>query len=292
MKCKKHFSDVSSSVGVCASCLRERLLFLIDAQSQAHHRRLTPPDDKLHQQQIPVRPPIVFPSSVSPYISRRKSDASSRDADLSEQLRQRFFSTPQVVPTANKKKSKFNVISKLFRSRSTKSAHPMSDPATDPSFPVSNSGKNAGDRKISTLGLFSLDETSAYDGRRGRWFGSRNRGMSPDVREDESDERSLSPEQWKRTPSSARGSNRTGQARVKASPARSHVVSGIGICLSPLMRPSPSRIWKGVGPGGAAEAAYSGEIRSTVMPHLSTAASLRANRSRKLADLGRFNHNR
>ena len=32
MKCKKHTSDLSSTVGVCASCLRERLIALVAAR--------------------------------------------------------------------------------------------------------------------------------------------------------------------------------------------------------------------------------------------------------------------
>lgn len=302
MRCKKHFSvDVSSTVGVCASCLRERLCVVIGVEPRAHQLEDRPklPHHRRHQ---PSQPPLVFPRSVSPYISHRKSDPSPAvDYDHRRSLQEiRFFSTPQVDPTTTKmkKKSKFHMISNLFRSRSAKSAPPASDPFSDPAFSVSGSISgfiypSAGRRKKTTLKLFSLNQASVFDG---------HRGMSPDVvGEDDSDAESLSPvrfgcspEPWRKTPSSGQRSTRASHVRAKSSPARGHVASGIGICLSPLMRPSPIRNWsgKGVGPGGGVEAVYSGEVRSTVQPHLSNAASFCSNRSRKLADFGKFNHNR
>lgn len=91
-----------------------------------------------------------------------------------------------------------------------------------------------------------------------------------------------SPEWWKRTPVSA-GSVRRGKG--------GHM-SGLAFCLSPLVRASPSRQWNQKKGGLPPDLGYSGEVRVAVKPHLSTAASFCANRSRKLCDLGRVNHNR
>ncbi|XP_064984203.1 uncharacterized protein LOC135624482 [Musa acuminata AAA Group] len=95
MKCKSH--PYEQGVGVCASCLRERLLALVAAQNELsanHHRRRRsdPPP------QPP--PPLVFPRSSSPYVSHRRSvgfDASP--AHPHPHHNTRFFSTPQVGPT-------------------------------------------------------------------------------------------------------------------------------------------------------------------------------------------------
>ena len=127
MRCKKHLSDHSSSIGVCASCLRDRLFSLIHSQSQYHsqtHSISDPnypdsdpnPNPKLNPNNPP---PLIFPRSVSPYISRRKSEPIPQ-----------FYCTPQVNPTT--KKHKFGLISKLFRSRSRKPDVP--DPTTSTSF--------------------------------------------------------------------------------------------------------------------------------------------------------------
>lgn len=242
MRCKKHLCDHSSSIGVCASCLRDRLFSLIHSQSQSHsHSQTHPisdpnypdsdpnPDPKLNPNNPP---PLVFPRSVSPYISRRKSEPIPR-----------FYSTPQVNPKT--KKHKFGLISKLFRSRSGNPDNP--DPTT------------------------STSSSSSY-------IYYNNRGLSPEHR---CEEKELF------EPSPARGFHRRpSPGRVLPSPAR----SGLAFCLSPLVRASPARNWP--------DAGYSGEIRvpasgnHCIKPHLSAAASLCANRSRKMADFGRLNRNR
>ncbi|KAF8044696.1 hypothetical protein N665_7234s0001, partial [Sinapis alba] len=129
MRCKRHIVDFSSSIGVCASCLRERLFSLAASTAASedndhHHHR-----------------PLVFPRSVSPYVSARKSDAgrggrgggenNSLDSSLN-----RFFPTPSQVSSTGgggssssekvfdsgrsykKKQSKLSRFSSLFRTRS------------------------------------------------------------------------------------------------------------------------------------------------------------------------------
>jgi len=139
MRCKKHTADFSSTVGVCASCLRERLFVLIAAQAEAHQKEAQLPraesraalseDPRKSDPTLPP-PPLVFPRSVSPYVARRKSDESTWQHNTSQD--RRFYSTPQVGPTyagantfatveaCRKKSGRFSLLTKLFRTRSEK----------------------------------------------------------------------------------------------------------------------------------------------------------------------------
>ncbi|KAM0936750.1 putative protein OCTOPUS [Dioscorea sansibarensis] len=78
MKCKRHPYEAGS--GVCASCLRERLLDVLAAQTAR-------PD------------PILFPPSLSP--RRRSNDSAAPRRHLL------FFSTPQVAPSRSRLKRSF-----------------------------------------------------------------------------------------------------------------------------------------------------------------------------------------
>uniref|UniRef100_M0ZN37 Uncharacterized protein n=1 Tax=Solanum tuberosum TaxID=4113 RepID=M0ZN37_SOLTU len=105
MRCKKHLSDLSSSVGVCASCLRERLFAVMAAQAQAQAQARVQVQQQLfqedHRKSDGNPPPLMFPRSVSPYISRRKSDTTPwqfQHNSLPSIRDQRFYSTPQVGP--------------------------------------------------------------------------------------------------------------------------------------------------------------------------------------------------
>ncbi|EPS67277.1 hypothetical protein M569_07501, partial [Genlisea aurea] len=80
MRCKKHLGDFSSGVGVCASCLRERLFAVVAAQTERQGGVELRQDWGARKETLPS-----FPRSVSPYVNRR-----------SHQANQRFFSTPQV----------------------------------------------------------------------------------------------------------------------------------------------------------------------------------------------------
>lgn len=331
MRCNKHPCDLSSSLGVCASCLRERLSELIATQVQIqqqqqiallakayHHPRAAAVIDESrksdsnsqyhHQQQQP--PPLIFPLSVSPYVSRRKSDDHSSWSAHNQHHNLRFYSTPQVGPTyttpssttttaAYKKQSqKFSLFSNLFSSRSDKfktdstgcrdSIEPPS--SSSPSwFSMVFFGRR---RKQSRQVPMEYSGTVSGEPRQ-----RLDRGMSP-ARGADSDKDC---ENCDRSPSgsgcsseSSPGWKRTAVAsgvmrRGKAGHARN--VSGLAFCLSPLVRASPKRNWNQKG-GLPPELGYSGEVRAPVRPHLSTAASFCANRSRKLADFGRVNHNR
>ncbi|GAB2224330.1 hypothetical protein Droror1_Dr00005084 [Drosera rotundifolia] len=327
MRCRKHYSDTTSTVGVCSTCLRERLLALIAAQSEADslpppspspdhpHRRRKPPAPAPPPQHDPHRLPILFPRSVSPYLTFPKSNTDRIDRSHSRTASDpRFFSTPQAKGEEDEKrrKSKFGLISSLFRSRSRKCGH--SDLDSDPrvsvtatavdSSPSSSSSSwisglvRRGSRRVeknstTMTNLFSAAEEkedkkrTTAESRHHRC--RRDRGLSP-ARDDDDEEEEWedqSPEyyspaakmtpMWKRTPSV-----KPSQCRVRQSPSRS-ALAGFGFCLSPLIR---------VGGPSRSEIGYSGEIRAPVKPSLLTAASFCANRSRKIADFGRLNQNR
>lgn len=317
MRCKKHPCELSSSVGVCASCLRERLSSLIAAQahvqaqgqaqaqlqlhaqlSRAQSRAAVADDPRKSDTNLTPPPPLLFPRSVSPYVSRRKSeDATWQHNDLQDR---RFYSTPQVGPTYTsdttagayrKKNGKFSLWSNLFRSRSDKfesdhrvssreSCHPPSSSQSPSWFSAIFSG-----RRKKQSRLFVLEEPANVD-RKPRHRAPR--GMSPAGTAD-------SDEDCDRSPSVSGYSSETWRSPALASvrrtrPGHSRNVSGITFCLSPLVRASPSRQWNQK--NLPQDMAVSGETRVSAMPHLSTAALFCKNRSRKLADFGRVNHNR
>ncbi|URD89245.1 transposon protein [Musa troglodytarum] len=74
MKCTRHPLD--DGVGVCAPCLRERLLALDAATAPS-------PDDRKATTQTPSPPPLPFPRSVSPYVPRSAAGGSRRASFLS-----------------------------------------------------------------------------------------------------------------------------------------------------------------------------------------------------------------
>ncbi|XP_059636034.1 uncharacterized protein LOC132278248 [Cornus florida] len=305
MRCKKHLPDLSSSVGVCATCLRERLVALIAAQAQAQLRAQAQLAQDDRRKSDPHPPPLLFPRSVSPYVSRRKSDNAVSNHHVHQHHSlpdQRFYSTPQVGPTGaivtagsyKKKHNKFSRFFNLFRSKSEKFDldHRVSDSNSADLASSSWFSSILSVRRKKQSRLFSLDESTAGGGPKP--CRDRDRGMSParysnDGEDEEccngsSGYASESPQRWKQTPIKATPQVRRGGGG-RATHSRN--VSGLAFCLSPLVRASPSRQWsqKGMQP----EISFPGEIRVPVKPHLSTAAAFCANRSRKLADFGRFN---
>lgn len=327
MKCKKHVSDLSSTIGVCASCLRERLFVLIAAQEKAQAAQQAEEDRRKSEANFS---PLSFPRSVSPYICRRKSDTSSetwndprrRNQHVHHQsfLDYRFYSTPQVGPNGTlvaavgscggKKKGgiRFSSFANIFRSKPEKLDSDL--PATlgsEQDFctwpPASSSSWFSTiftGRREKQNRTFSIDEPTVGGGQR-RVRRNPDRGMSPVRYSDVEDEHCIngssgysseSSQPWKqkpkRTPASvAPGNRRGGDGR----PAHSRNISGMTFCLSPLVRASPSRQWsnKGLPP----EMVVSSDFRVIPVKSSSTnAASFYKNRSRKLADFGRFDHNR
>ncbi|KAF5731573.1 hypothetical protein HS088_TW18G00253 [Tripterygium wilfordii] len=158
MSCTKHPTDLSSTVGVCASCLRERLFEFMVVQAQAQHNQhqqaqLTQKAHsrasaaESHRKSDSEPPPLLFPCSVSPYVTRRKSYHTTT-TNLDNHFDVRFYSTPQVGPGYNtvngvttsittsrsfSKFARFPLLCRIFRSRSE-------DIKTDP-----NQNSDAGD---------------------------------------------------------------------------------------------------------------------------------------------------
>ncbi|KFK37265.1 hypothetical protein AALP_AA4G235000 [Arabis alpina] len=287
MKCKRHTIDFSSSIGVCASCLRERL-FSIAASTAASES-----EDSNHL------PPLFFPRSVSPYVAPRKSDAVVLDSSKT-----RFFATPQVGgPTTTdqqpsesersfKKKKKRNGLSRfstLFRTRSddydsrTRTDDSLSHDGATSTFSQSSSSSSTSrswlskvlsvkSKKNTTCYIEDLIESDHNRPRQQRYC----RGMSPADKDYDFEEQ-------RRTPA-------MGTPVRKKTVAATATTTAISFCLSPLVRAKPNCVtkWKGKFPP---EFGYSGEIKSpakpVASPHISTAASFCANRSKKLVDLGR-----
>ncbi|XP_073157465.1 uncharacterized protein [Henckelia pumila] len=326
MRCKKHPADFSSAVGVCASCLRERLLAIMAAQAQAQLMQAQlhlgqdrggdcrKPDTATHHP-----PSLAFPRSVSPYISRRKSDNAAAWQTQGHHD-QRFYSTPQVGPTGSItveiEKSRrrsggriFSLLSGLFKSKRGKTGADASGPISDPSVSDSVPGLSTRDpctsspswlsaalpnRRKKKVNTFPVDVSVTGDRR--RTCKNRGRGMSPArFSDDEDDEQcrggssgysSESSQGWRQTPRRTPASTRGGGGRA----ASNKNMSGLTFCLSPLVRASPNRHrgQKGVPPELITAG---GDARAPPKAHLSTASSFCKNRSRKLADFGRYNPN-
>ncbi|KAL8119397.1 hypothetical protein AgCh_016788 [Apium graveolens] len=298
MRCGIHFFDFSSGVGVCATCLRERLQIIIQTQSNDQSVLLVRPqlDEDEHRKSDAIQPQIVFPRSVSPYVSRRKSDNSG--AQL-----QRFYSTPQIGPNGvitenrsdlyTRRRGKFGILSKLFRSKTQKldadlnyDARPRHSTSVVETTVISEAVNETTSSWFSSL--FSSKSKKKMLSKSFPAFGDRRnrRGMSPTAESDEecgdkcSDCSSEASPRWKETPIRA-----TPQSKRRQNHRN---VAGMAFCLSPLVRPSPNRSWtqKGVTPESVIPG---GDVRVPVKPHLGDAASFRGNRSRKLANFGRLN---
>ncbi|KAK7386198.1 hypothetical protein VNO78_26239 [Psophocarpus tetragonolobus] len=303
MRCKKHLPDVTSTIGVCASCLRERLKPLLAAQAQAqaqservansdHHccrKTKTDPEDSPN----PPPPPLNFPRSVSPYVARRKSDC-----DRDRHREKLFYGTPQVNAAvcggggggggASEKRrhgGRFWILSNLFRARSNKAEASHVESCEEPSPPPPS--------WFSTiLPARRHSHNHNHGGIDKRRCRNSDRGLSPAVAENFSDEADPAKDRTdsgNSSESSPGKQNPTAEAAAAAN-RRSRLgptgkgLTGMAFCLSPLVRASPNRHWtqKGLaqefGGGGA--------------HHISNASSFCANRSRKLADFGRGAHNR
>lgn len=279
MKCKKHFTDLSSVVGVCASCLRERLFVLIEAQAQVQ-AQIRPN----HRSSDFNQPELVFPRSVSPYVSCRKSDsvdaATHHGRTLSDQ---RFYSTPQVGPNgvniSTGRKTKLSLFSNFFSRSSNKSdlvdlkSRDSSTTTSLPWLPIIFASKR---KKKMCAAIFDPNASRVSQ--------RPCRGLSPAVESDDECGRGSSgcttesSPRWKETPQRAaqfqRNCKRLNQARNG---------SGLKFCLSPLVRASPNR-HRNVQP----EVSVTGDSRAPGKPYLGDASSFCANRSRKLANFGRF----
>ncbi|XP_077234323.1 uncharacterized protein LOC143876505 [Tasmannia lanceolata] len=233
MRCKEHPHE-PGHVGICGSCLKERLLTLIAKETHAVEDR--PKSD----------PPPTTPAG---------------DTCQQRQQQQGLYTTPQVGPTFCKKKNtcRFPLFSSLF---GYKAEVTNTDPRVRKSSWLSSLFSSLPKKKSR---LFSLDE-EVPDGRR-------DRGMSPvtETSKGKEEEGSESPIGLGYYSESSSGLRRPIPA-ARRQHARSF--SGVAFCLSPLVRASPSN-------NNRHDAGFSGDIRSA-------RRQICANRSRKLADIGRY----
>ncbi|XP_076926357.1 uncharacterized protein LOC143589495 [Bidens hawaiensis] len=283
MRCKKHNTDLSSIVGVCASCLRERLLKVILAEEQAQAQSNTNTN--------PNTPRAGNNPTNSVTTAQRPNNKPRLNHSLSDQ---RFYNSPQVTintgvgcigsgGSSNKKKNsliRFSSFSNLFKSNARDG-----DAESTSGEPSGAAGKPT---SVAASPLWSSNARQKNKAvyvnesvRKQRYV--RDRGVSPVGSSDDEEEISggssgyESAESFKQTP--------------KKTPSRQTVRrtggqsggSGLLFCLSPLVRASPHRVWnlKGKPP-------IDGDFR----PSLSNVKSFCANRSRKLADFGRSNQTR
>uniref|UniRef100_A0A1D1XDA1 Putative transcription elongation factor SPT5 2 n=1 Tax=Anthurium amnicola TaxID=1678845 RepID=A0A1D1XDA1_9ARAE len=293
-KCGKH--PCEQGAGVCPSCLRERLLAILAAQSGRSQRYCVG-----HPGRRPL-PPLEFPRSVSPYASPRRSldlDALPSDDDGDRCGRPqpiRFYSTPLVGPDAGGRKG-FSIFSSIFGSGGQNFRSEGAEKPCRASW-IAELGPNSwfaallpGWRKkreeeTRHPAADAAEEDGVRRTRRGRAW-CPHRGMSPARDEggsgSESGYSTESPEEWRRRPTPT-------PMRKPAPPTPAHrAVSGFVVCLSPLVRAIPRQSHGGDGAAGPL-----GERRGTVGTthrrhrHRHGPAALCQNRSRKLADLGRF----
>ncbi|CAN6233902.1 unnamed protein product [Urochloa humidicola] len=286
MRCKKH--PYQPGGGVCATCLRDRLLALAAERNGADSPPTAPP--------APAPEPAAFPRSVSPYVSRRKS--SDAAAALRNHPSLLFFRTPQVGPAGSgaleegdiayecekRRAGKFSVLATLFgghhhhRHRSEEEKH-QGVRKKHSWF----AGIIPRRRKKQAPAATSSSPPSAPPRRSCRAVS--NRGLSPERDShggsgDESSSPAADPPPWRPSPSPMRKTP-CRRRQVNSMP------SGFAVCLSPLVRPSPGRRHRPVQPPDHG-AAFSCELRPSPLHNLASAATVTRCRSRKLADGGRF----
>ncbi|KAH7668660.1 Protein OCTOPUS-like protein [Dioscorea alata] len=256
MKCKRH--PFEGGVGVCASCLRERLLELAAAQNAISLPPTLPPPPP-----PPPPPPLDFPRSVSPYLSRRRC----LNPDESRHF-PRFYSTPQCGGVAPKR---FSILSALFGNHRSG--------AIEPELEYAKGSKTGSWFSAFIRGRRRKDRDPPLESRESWHPGTR--GMSPARfgyydNDPEPESSSGDDAEWRMpAPTPARKFPAGGRHRAGS-------MTGFSVCLSPLVWASPNRRRFPAAEG----CSVSGEARS-YSRHVS-GVSLGHNRSRKLADLGRF----
>ncbi|RDX58054.1 hypothetical protein CR513_62658, partial [Mucuna pruriens] len=281
MRCKKHLQDLTSTIGVCASCLRERLQPLLAAQVKAQGKAQDDSDNHRHRKSKPEpKPepnplPLNFPRSVSPYVAQRKSDRRER----------MFFGTPQVGAVASSKRKvggKFWSLSNLFKARSNKTETSPRESSEE----QSSSAASPPPSWFSTI--LAARRHGGIDRRRCR---NTNRELShAPAAENHADEVDATSSQNRSDSGCSSGSSPLKQLPTPAANRRSRFGGGgkgltsMAFCLSPLVRASPNRHFSHKG--------LAQELGAGGAHRISTAASLCANRSRKFADFGRVAHNR
>ncbi|CAN6311833.1 unnamed protein product [Urochloa humidicola] len=288
-RCKLH--PYANAVGVCAPCLRDRLLALAaeraqaaDASSDGASSCASPPSLPLpsrrrnhhHRNHHGLAGEGAFPRSVSPYAAHRRSDAGAYGTSSSSQYQHQpnllFFRTPQVGPAAaaadepaeGKKKAaqKRSFLSAIFGGGGRR-----------------HHGREEAGRKEKEPPRRSTSWLSAIIRRKRRPVDLSAAASFP-----------APPAQVDDEPESPGGSSNSWWF-PSPSPARQHHhrrggdgISGFAVCLSPLVRPSSA------GGRRRCQPPDPSSIGDNHRRHVSAggAASFGRNTSRKLADMGRF----
>ncbi|KAG6503482.1 hypothetical protein ZIOFF_035797 [Zingiber officinale] len=269
MKCKIHPYEYGD--GVCASCLKERLLALIAAQnelsSHQYHTACQRIDFSAPSSEYPPPPPHQFPS---PYISHRRS-VGFEASPAHVRLHHRFFSTPQVGPAfraangagslddldsgSGRRKQRFSIVKALF-------GHTRSQKA-DPDL-----GDSAGPAS-------------------GSWITALIRGRSKKKHKKKSEEDAPPSRKPQRSFRDSEYENDFGEEYSTTSSRRptskqfpgNHPGSGFSVCLSPLANFGQ----EGRQRYHPTELGLSGKSRAAI-----EIATLASNRPRNLADGGRL----
>lgn len=285
MRCKKHPYQVGGG-GVCATCLRDRLIALEAAQN----------GDASSSPPPPAAAP-AFPRSVSPYVSRRKSDTSGGGGALRHHPSLLFFRTPQVGPAygggaleegdigyeyKRRRAGKFSVLATLFGHHHGHRSEETRQEGAKERKKHSWFAAIMPRRRKKQAAPASITSPRSAPPRRSCRVVS-NRGLSPERDSHGSGDESSSPAAdppWRPSPSPMRRT-RCRRRQTNSMP------SGFAVCLSPLVRPIPGR--RPVQPPDPG--AFSSELRPPPPPPLHSSlssASVTRCRSRKLADGGRF----
>ncbi|VAH18045.1 unnamed protein product [Triticum turgidum subsp. durum] len=263
MRCKLH--PYANALGVCAPCLRDRLLVLAADRGSS-----------------PTRGRAASPFAAAPAQQHRRSDAcaytSSRHSH-SHRPELLFFSTPQVGPAtrAADDEPRETERKKSFQRRRSFLATLFGGGRRGSREEESESKKDPPRRSTSWL--------SAIVRRKRRPDASSSSSLPRPVDEEpESPGGSMSGSWWFPSPSPARHHHHPQRrSRPSGSGASGDGISGFAVCLSPLVRPS-------TGGRRRCQQPDPSTLGESHRRHLSasSAASFGRNTSRKLADMGRF----
>lgn len=301
-RCRRHEEEFGG--GVCAICLQERLEALVAARAAFLEH---PPA----AQWKPQSPPAV-PQSASPPFCSWDPDFSANDRRRGCRRRRpaRFYGTPLAGASSSEGPS-FSIFSTLFGAGGQNS---RSEKASDQGCALSTAGpgptswlaallpwqrKKHQQQHSPCLPAAESAENSAVRRRQRRrdqpWC--RGRGMSPARGEEDGRE------------SAGSGGECSGESspnelprpmptpiRKALVPSAGRAMAGFAVCLSPLVRPNPRQ--RDPAAAAAAVVGMSGDMRGgAALGHRrrrpsgvggGPPASLCPNRSRKIADFGRF----
>jgi hypothetical protein len=277
MRCKLH--PYANAGGVCAPCLRDRLLALAAERDQAAATSDdtscgSSPPARRHQQRDEAAATRGFPSSVSPYVAaRRRSDACAV-VSSAHQPGLPFFRTPQVGPAAGEAPAEEESHRKVARRRR--------------SFLAAIFGRRRRGREeeeeegagAKEKPRRSASWLSAIVRRKRRLDVSLRPAALPDEEEppESPGGSSTTTSWWFPSPSPARQQ----QHRRRHGASGGDGMSGFAVCLSPLVRPSSAGGRRRCQPPDPSSFSLGDSHRR----HAS--ASFGRNTSRKLADMSRF----